>query len=100
MYTCFLSFQHIHRCSSTIKERTNGSKAARSSNRLSIPLGIQTKKAEFLRRGSPKPRSARPHGPSASEMTYQRWHSSKKVKTTDNTSDGLVGSKNPSKHHP
>ncbi|KAL0730621.1 hypothetical protein Bca4012_026714 [Brassica carinata] len=66
--------------SSTTKEHKDRSTTSSNSNRLIVPLGIQTKKAEFLHRGSPKPRSAKRPGPSASARTYQRRHSSNKEK--------------------
>ncbi|XP_056845685.1 uncharacterized protein LOC108811913 isoform X2 [Raphanus sativus] len=88
-YTAASSSTNVERRETTMK----------ASTKMSVPLGIQTKKAEFLRRGSPKPRSAKPTGPADSARIYHRRNSSKKGKTIDNKSDGLMGSKNPSKPH-
>ncbi|KAF3496789.1 hypothetical protein DY000_02053307 [Brassica cretica] len=43
--------------SSRTKASTKESKRSKSGTKLSAPLGIQTKKMEFLRRGSPRIRS-------------------------------------------
>ena len=79
--------------------------AARSSRntkhgyKSSASLGIQKKKFEILRRGSPQKRSSSSLAARASGGTgdsRRQHHSSRRQKTGSSKSDGSMGSKNPS----
>ena len=73
----------------------------RSGAKLNIPLGIQSKKIGFLRRGSPRNLSVMPFGRSHTiENEKQRRHESKRSREKSIKDDGLMGSKNPSKCYP
>ncbi|CAN7077262.1 unnamed protein product [Brassica oleracea var. botrytis] len=85
---------------STAHKAHKGIKGARSGAKLIAPLGIQSKKNEFHRRGSPRMRSIKQFGRTRSTETGKaRRHASKITRGSSSTSDGLMGSKYPSKHH-
>lgn len=79
------------------KERARGSSSTKGERRSGIPLGLPNKKAEFLRRGSPK------HRPSSSKRfdrsTHHR-HSSKASRSSSSKVNVLEGSKNTTRHYP
>lgn len=79
------------------KGRSQRVKSHRIGRTLNVPLGIQSKKATFLRRGSPRPRSYSRSARSP-ESRSQR-HGLKKDRKSSGQSDGLVSSKNSSQHH-
>lgn len=75
-------------------------KGSRSGAKLHVPLGIQNKKMGFLRRGSPRSRSVKPPGRSHRvDNEKQRRNESKRSREISINDDGLMCSKNPSKHH-
>lgn len=78
------------------------SKSTRTRGKLDAPLGIQNKKSENLRRGSPRPRSAMSTKQfllREAEKSRRRCHSQKKAHAKTTKDEVLMGSKNPSKHH-
>ncbi|KAL0707267.1 hypothetical protein Bca4012_073693 [Brassica carinata] len=79
------------------KERARGSSSTRGVGRSGIPLSLPIKKAEFLRRGSPKHRSSTSKG---SDRSAHHRHSSKASKASSHKANGLEGSKKTSIHHP
>ena len=86
--------------SSRTKVNTKELKRSKSGTRLSAPLGIQTKKTEFLRRGSPRMRSTKSrHTPAGEKERERRLRRDSKRIRVGTTSDGLMDSKNPSKKH-
>ena len=76
--------------SSKGKVDTKSTKSVRGGSRANAPLGVKTKKTEFLRRGSPRMRVVMSTKHSEVENSRRRGH---------NKEDGLMGSNNPSKHH-
>ena len=88
---------HSLAISSSTQELKKGNRPADARKRASVPLGIENKKAEFLRWGSPRVSSMSPM-PKDSNKSRQRLHSSKKGRS--NKAGGLMGPKYPWKHHP
>ncbi|KAL0655392.1 hypothetical protein Bca4012_075976 [Brassica carinata] len=70
----------------------------KSGGRSGIPLGVQSKKAEFLCRGSPKIRKSSSRDLSHSER--QRSGPVKSSKGSSGASSDLEGSKKSPRHHP
>ena len=73
------------------------SKSRRHASKSSASLGIPSRKFEILRRGSPRKRSTSSHGDAGKSRRHHQ--SSKKMRGGSSTSDGLMGSKNPSQDH-
>lgn len=74
----------------------------RSGSRLNAPLGVQSKKTEFLRRGSPRLRSVlstKRHQHDEAERSRKRGQSHKKASDKTTKNEVLMDSKNPSKRH-
>lgn len=75
------------------------SKSKKNGTKMCVPLGIQSKKTRFLRRGSPSARSNRHSRPSHHESSRKP----REILTKGDGSSkgvGLMGPKYPSKHHP
>lgn len=71
----------------------------KSSTRATALLGIQNKKATFLRRGSPRARSDRSLAHKAIDHDSKHRHGTKAGRGSSKNSDGLVGSKTSPKHY-
>lgn len=85
------------------RDSLNISKSLKASKKMGAPLGFHNKKAEVLRRGSPRQRSPKPtdrsnHGDAGKERK-KRHGSSKRARNKFITQGCLMGSKNTSKHH-
>ncbi|WZY88565.1 hypothetical protein YC2023_045300 [Brassica napus] len=87
----------------TSEPDNKGSKHSRQSNKMNVPLGLQSKKFEILRRGSPRKSSSSSHGAHMardSSRSRKHDHSSKRqrsgVSNGVSKSGGLMGSKNSS----
>lgn len=68
-------------------------RSRRSGAKTNVSLGITSRKFEILRRGSPRKRSTSSH---VDAGKTRRHHGSRKLRDGSSTSDGLMGSKNPS----
>ncbi|KAL0730771.1 hypothetical protein Bca4012_026865 [Brassica carinata] len=79
------------------KERSQRVQSHKRGRSMNVTLGIQSKKATFLRRGSPRPR-LRSRSARSPELRSQR-HGLKKVRKSSGKSDGLMSSINSSYHH-
>lgn len=93
---------YIQGVTSKAKVIKHGSKTAKGStvkgNKNNVPLGIQSRKTEFLRRVSPSKRSTTSTGQGKTEKAKRPRHK-KSVGIVPAKKDGLMDSKNPSKHH-
>ena len=87
--------------SSCAKGSDKDAKRAKSGTKGSAPLGIQTKKTEFLRWGSPRLRSTKlsRHISTGEEEKKRCLRRDSKRSRVGTTSDGVMDSKNPSKKH-
>ncbi|RIA05809.1 hypothetical protein BRARA_K00011 [Brassica rapa] len=77
-------------------------KSSRQGTKVNVPLGLQNKKFEILRRGSPrKPSSSSQGAHTARDSTRSRKHSqsSKKQRGSVSKGDGLMGTKNSSQDY-
>lgn len=82
------------------KENTKPARIMKSINRPTAPLGIQNKKAAFLRRGFPRARSNKSLAHKVTDQANRYRHGTKSGRSSSRNNDGLVGSRNSPKHYP
>lgn len=93
----------VGKAAADMSERFKPSSSYRSQGRSGIPLGLQIKKAEFLRRGSPKlckSSSRISHSKNQRSGTEKSSGPGKSSKGSSRRNMGLEGSKKPSGNHP
>ena len=93
--------QHASLVDKRQMDNTNATKSKKHGVKRNAPLGINHRKFEILRRGSPAKRSASTssHAKGAGEKPIRR-HGSNRDKDSVSTRDGLMSSKNSSRRHP
>ncbi|CAN7066063.1 unnamed protein product [Brassica rapa subsp. trilocularis] len=92
---------HSHvAASSNVMLAQSNKKSSQSGAKRSAPLGIQSRKREILRQGSPRAHTVKSSGGSKIRGRGKLRRTSKKSRESASKSDGLMGSKYPSDRYP